>query len=144
MDQEMLTPNNNNASKTGSVSVYYCILKFLLKITLISQFKISAVIGTVRSLVWLYQLFVLMINSWPWCKAPRSPHTCWMPFVLLCALCCAYCNHCLVIIWEQNQPPSYDLIDPIFTFADVSFFIALIMFSDASMCLCAAQGLCWL
>lgn len=85
-----------------------------------------------------------MTNSWPWCKAPCSPHTFWIPFVLFCTLCCAYCNNYLVIIWEQNQPPSWDLIGPIFTFADVSFSTALIMFSDASMCSCVAQGLCWL
>lgn len=40
MNQEMLTSNNNNASKTGSISVYYFVLDFLLKITLISQFKV--------------------------------------------------------------------------------------------------------
>lgn len=33
MDQEILTPNNTNTSKTGSISVYYFILDFLLKIT---------------------------------------------------------------------------------------------------------------
>lgn len=82
-----------------------------------------------------------MTNSQPWCKAPCSPHTCWMPFVLLCTLCSAYCNNYLVIIWEQNQPPSWNLIDPIFTFADVSFFTAsscLVMLP----CVCVLPGGC--
>lgn len=45
MDQEILTPNNTDTSKTGSISVYYFILDFLLKITWTAQFKVTAVIG---------------------------------------------------------------------------------------------------
>lgn len=42
-----------------------------------------------------------------------------MPFAQLHTLYCAYFKKYLVTIWEQNQTPSWDLMDPIFTFADV-------------------------
>lgn len=48
MNQEMLTSNNTNTSKIGSISVCYFTLNFLLKITLISQFKVcDRVIGLI-------------------------------------------------------------------------------------------------
>lgn len=64
---------------------------------------------------------------------------CWAPYP-----CCAYCNKYLVIIWEQNQAPSWDLMDPIFTFCRCFSFTVLVMFRDSTMCLRAAWGLRWL
>lgn len=135
------------------VAVFQLAFYFIIDLLLTNNSLISAIqdnsqdllyTGPVRSLVWLYQLFVLTTNFWSCGARLHVAAT-----LLLNATCSAlYPVPCLLQqILSHNlgtEPNPFLGLNGSYFYICRCFFTVLVMFRDTTMCLCAAWGLRWL